>query len=168
MLEAASALRPLKPDVAPEVPWPVLAVLPLVGLVVWVATRRPTLSRPDLPASQDPRSAIGPLRGRLEEIRRDGWIEKGKQLRACDRMADVLRDLLRSSFGIQSRRLTTAELLAEVSLRGGDEGLLRPLGDVLEACDLVKFAGISLPVSELRGHLETALILVNRQEAMSL
>lgn len=115
-------------------------------------------------------SAVLPesLRARLDKVRQARWIEQGMHTQACDAMADVIRDLARARWAVSSRRLTTSELLDEIGLRGADEALIRPISDVLFACDLVKFAGAKPASEDLRLQFETAILLVDAYGAMPL
>lgn len=161
---AAEDLRPLKPAVGPNLWLPVL----MAGSLVIVAAGLLSRARGRLlpAAGTAPSEVSAPvdrlsLRSRLERVRAEAWIEKGAHLEACETIAEVMRDLARARWVVSSTRLTTAELLGELSARGAGRALTEPLGDVLEACDLVKFAGARMRPEDLRGHLDTAFVLVD-------
>lgn len=161
---AAEDLRPLKPAVGPNLWLPVVlaavAILVVVGLLSRARGRllKTPGAAPEEVAIALPRQS---LRSRLERVRDARWIEDGSHLKACDAIAEVMRDLARSRWVVSTPRLTTAELLGELSARGADRAVTAPLGDVLEACDLVKFAGARFRSEDLRGHLDTAFVLVD-------
>ena len=163
---AAEDLRPLKPAVGPNLWLPALlaaiAVLAAVGILSR-ARGRLLKSAGLAPASVEgsaPQARMT-LRARLEQVRDARWIEDGSHLRACDSIAEVMRDLARARWVVSTPRLTTAELLGELAARGADRAVTAPLADVLEACDLVKFAGARFRADDLRGHLDTAFVLVD-------
>lgn len=161
---AADDLRPLKPAVGPNLWLPLLVAVVLVLVAVGLLSRARgrLLPAPGSAPSDDvvavPRQS---LRSRLERVRDEGWIEQGAHLKACEAIAEVMRDLARTRWVVSTPRLTTAELLGELSERGADRAVTAPLGDVLEACDLVKFAGARFRPEDLRGHLDTAFVLVD-------
>ncbi len=161
---AAEDLRPLKPAVGPNLWLPALlatiAVLAAVGLLARARGRllKSTGFEPSDAPGALPRQT---LRARLERVRDSGWIEGGSHLKACDAIAEVMRDLARARWVLSTPRLTTSELLGELASHGADSAITAPLGDVLEACDLVKFAGARFRPADLRGHLDTAFVLVD-------
>lgn len=160
LLAAGAGLRPLKPDVVPRIPlaWALLAIALLVagGILASRARLRARQATPEPP----PARPAG-LKARLEAVRKAGWVVGDDQLKACEVVADVMRDLARGRFDVAAHPMTTAELLSELRAKGAPTALCAPLGDVLSACDLVKFAGARLDRAELLGHLETAVILVD-------
>lgn len=164
VLAAAEELRPLKPAVGPNLWLPALIGFLALAVLAGVLSRlmrRVEPESPGLPAEEEIPAPRASLRVRLERIRDSGWIEAGAHLKACDAIAEVMRDFARSRFVVSSPRLTTAELLGELSARGADRAITRPLEEVLEACDLVKFAHASVRPEDLRGHIDTAIVLVD-------
>ncbi|MBM3266796.1 MAG: hypothetical protein FJZ01_04025 [Candidatus Sericytochromatia bacterium] len=161
---AADDLRPLKPAVGPNLWLPALLALLVVALLVAVLARmarRPDRANAGASEMLAPPPPPASLRARLEQVRDSGWIESGAHVKACDVIAEVMRDLARARWIVSTPRLTTAELLGELAARGAENAITGPLGDVLEACDFVKFAGARVPDSDLRSHLETAFVLVD-------
>ena len=152
------ALKPLKPDVVPGIPWLAFAGFALLGLALATLLRRRKPARPSqsAPSIRTPQA----WRARLERARHEGWIDRGEQVKVCEALSDAVRHLALARFGVGSLRLTTAELLSELEAHGAPASFCDPAQDVLSACDLVKFAGVRLDVTELKGYLETALILV--------
>ncbi len=158
----SGALKPLKPDVVPRIPWLAITGLVLIGLALATVLGRRKRGRPSRPSSaiRTPQA----WRSRIERIRHEGWIDKGEQVKVCETLSDAVRHVALSRFNVGSLRLTTAELLLELEAHGAPASFCDPAQDVLSACDLVKFAGVRLDVTELKGYLETALILVENGE----
>jgi hypothetical protein len=164
LLAAAEGLRPLKPAVGPNLWLPALIGILALAVLAGVLSRlmrRVAPESPRLAVEAEMPAPPATLRLRLERIRDSGWIEAGAHLKVCDAIAEVMRDFARSRFVVSSPRLTTAELLGEISARGADRAITRPLEEVLEACDLVKFAHASVRAEDLRGHIDTAIVLVD-------
>ncbi len=161
---AADDLRPLKPAVGPNLWLPALLAalffIVLAGVVARLA-RQKAGETPDAGERLAPPPPPASLRARLEQVRDSGWIESGAHLKACDAIAEVMRDLARNRWVLSTPRMTTSELLDELAARGAEKAITGPLGDVLDACDLVKFAGAKVPPADLRGHLDTAFVLVD-------
>ncbi len=158
LVAGPGALKPLKADVVPRIPWLAIAGFVFLGLAVAIFfwRRKPERPSPSAPSIRTPQA----WRSRLERARNEGWIEHGEQVKVCETLSDAVRQVALWRFGVGSLRLTTAELLSELEAHGAPASFCDPAQDVLSACDLVKFAGVRLDVTELKGYLETALILM--------
>ncbi|MBI6546314.1 MAG: hypothetical protein HY692_05935 [Cyanobacteria bacterium NC_groundwater_1444_Ag_S-0.65um_54_12] len=153
-------LRPLKPALLSHSWWPWLigfALLVVVSLVL--ARRLKNFKSRALPVVSPPLASA--LRTRLERLRRAGWFENVEQVQFCDVISDILREFVQQKWAISSRRLTTTELLLEMAHGGAEASLCQTIGEILSACDLVKFAAANLTREEIECHLATTLALLD-------
>lgn len=137
---------PERPDVAAPLPlWPALAALGVVfltlALVLWVRRRR----RPAPPVPLPPHAWALRELDRLEAL---GLPAKGEFNRYHTLLADTVRRYLELRFGVPAPQRTTAEFLQAVRATSH----LTPeqqelLGELLQRCDLAKFAG-AMPSAE--------------------
>jgi hypothetical protein len=123
-----------------------------VGVVWW---RRRRKREPPLPPAEQ---ALADL-DRLEE----SLTADPLPARQIDALAETVRRYLEARFGVAARRRTTHELLA--ALQAGDRfpALLQPpLQELLEHCDLARFAGLGLTAEQGRALIGQARSLVRQ------
>jgi len=149
-------------DIAPPVdyslisPWLVFvivfAALSLLGLVVWLFTRR---RKPALPPKL-PREIA------LEELERiSGTIDRMSPYQFSIRVSDILRGYVTQQYEVPATRQTSIEFLtalAKASPFSADEQSL--LEDFLNRCDLIKFARYEATSSDSELLLEEAIRFV--------
>lgn len=156
-------LRPLKPFMAPDYTPMILVLVGLVaialGIAYWVAIRRRFGGRPRPPtalmAIAEPESLERRLKGALAAI------EVGNQELACDLLAQAARDVACLKWGVRARPLTTSEIVAELGAPRVDAESRLLFKEVLEACDLVRFAEVRMHETKLRGHLDSVRFLLD-------
>lgn len=121
--------------------WPiilaVLALLALIGAIIWWRRRRATAAEvvplePPVP----PRERV---LARLQEARDARLVEAGAMKEFYSRVSDALREYLAAIGPGWGEDLTTTELLARFRAQVGAEEA-RSLGEVLRPADQVKFA----------------------------
>jgi hypothetical protein len=125
-----------------------LAVAAVLAIVVAILAarwaRRPKRVAPAPPPKPPWEIALA----RLDDLRRSGALERGELREYVDTVSDVLRQFLGASYGFDGIESTTDEIrhtLGRVALRGTS---LPVVLELLEASDLVKFAGVVPPPSE--------------------
>lgn len=169
LVAASEDIRGLKPFLASEPNWPLIAFFALVGLAALgyamsLALRpkkKPSAPRPPAAAPADPPQTI---RGRLDALRSSGLVEAGSAIPFCDQLSEILRDFLRQRYGLSSRRLTTSEIMLELRRRG-PEALCRAVEEVLVSCDLVKFAKVQAEPMDLQQALTSAYLVLEYADA---
>jgi hypothetical protein len=127
-------LPPL-PPARPWWPWLLLAV-PVLAVVALMLPRR----------RRRPRQEPAPDSLALAQLKEldQAPVETAQQgVQFCSQLSDVLRAYLEKRFGVPATRRTTAEFSAALPQAGPQDGLPREmLGDILQCCDLAKFAGV--------------------------
>jgi hypothetical protein len=132
----------------------------LGALLTWLIVRRlrgRALQRPGPP----PRPAHEIALEKLDRLGAYGFLENADNRPFYFAVSEVIREYLGARFGFDSLELTTDELIAELRRAAGRELILGQIQGWLSSCDLVKFAKISPSVSEARGTLETAIMIVS-------
>lgn len=161
-------IRGLKPFVAgASNSWAIALLLvmaaALAGALFYLARREP-LEEPPIEA---PAELPLTLRGRLDALRQNRLNEMAEAIRFCDHLNEILRDFLLQRYGMSTKRLTSSELLNELSRRKVPDYVRTHMETVFSACDLVKFAKVRLDSSELHQHLTTAYLILELSESSS-
>ncbi len=156
---AIEELPPL-PPVSPPPRWPwLLAVLPLAGVVFFVARRWRRRSLPSPPPSEVALKELDELSHLTAAT-----AEEAKGL--YTRLSDVLRRYLELRLGLPATQRTTAEFFASLTKASPfGQQARQMLSDVLRRCDLAKFAGIVPAGEETRQAVEAARDFVKQTEA---
>lgn len=137
--------------------WSLVAlVVGAVGVAVVLYLRsRPKPAPPPPPPEPAWRIALAKIAAARAELER-GELETKVYY---DKVSDALREHLGATFGFDGLEMTTDEILARVSRVPSFSLPRADLGALLEACDLVKFAG-------LRPDREESLLLAQRAEKL--
>lgn len=167
LVTASDDIRGLKPFLAVEPNWPLIAFFALLGLASLVLAfsmlgRRPAKRAPKRPPAS-PTGSMPSTKERLDALRKSGLVEQGAAAPFCDQLSEIMRDFLRQRFGLSSRRLTTSEILQSLRQRA-PESVCRSVEDALVSCDLVKFAKVNLDTMGLQQALTTAYLAVEAAE----
>jgi hypothetical protein len=150
---APGPMEPPEP-LPPRSRWPLLAAVAaatVAGAALWTAVRRRraiVASGPPTPSARERALArLHALRERDPSSRDDieAWYVED---------ADAIRDFVSDVAGVRAREMTTEEIVAPASRALAPSQRAR-LGDVLGACDLVKFARV-LPAAAERAALLAA------------
>ncbi len=169
LVAAAEDIRDLKPFLASDPNWPLIAFFALLGLMALgyalslVLKPRKGRVAPKAPPSA-PVEPPQTIRGRLDALRASGLIESGSAIPFSDQLSEILRDFLRQRYGMSSRRLTTSEIMQSLRQRGS-ETLCRAVEDVLVSCDLVKFAKVDVDTMGLQQMLTSAYLVLEYADA---
>ena len=166
----ANEPEPALKDAAPPVSvveenlWPAylaggLVAAGLGALLAIAIVRRLRARRGDRPGPP-PRPAHEVALERLDRLGAYGFLEDADNRPFYFAVSEVIREYLGARFGFDSLELTTDELVAEIRRHAGRELVLGEVEGWLSACDLVKFAKISPSVTEARGALENAILIV--------
>lgn len=156
-------IRGLKPylGTTPS-PWAlalVLAVALVVGFALFYLSRRPAEAASDTTGASPSKAPKTP-RGRLDALKASQLADRGEAARFCDQLSEILRDFVLHRYGLSTRRLTSSELLAELSEQRVPMAVLDHLDTIFAACDLVKFAKVRLAPTELLQHLTSAYLVL--------
>lgn len=120
------------------------AALVLALIVAYLATRwarRPRKIAPPPP----PKPAWDVALTRLAEIRASGLIERGELREYVDAVSDVLRTYLGARYGFDGIESTTEEIRRALLPISMGQVSIHTVVALLEASDLVKFAGVTPP-----------------------
>lgn len=128
-----------------------------IGWILWRKRKRVLEGPPPPPPVPPPEAALKKLR----ELEASGWLEAGKTKEFYVALSDITRAYLEGSFQTPALERTTYELLRELrkksSLKSSQEAVLKEL---LEDCDLVKFAKFRPAPAEGRKRLAAAMKFV--------
>ena len=162
---ASEDIRDLKPFLASDPNWLLIAILIGIGLAALGYALSLALRPRKSPAPGKSPPVAGPgetphtIRGRLDALRASGLIESGAAIPFCDQLSEILRDFLRQRYGLSSRRLTTSELMHSLRQRASDS-VCRAVEDVLVSCDLVKFAKVEVDAMGLQQTLTSTYLVL--------
>jgi len=119
--------------------WWIVLALAICGAGIWLWTkRRRTLQGPPPPP---PVPADEAALQRLAGLRAGDWMATGRLKEFYSALSDILRAYLEGGFKTPALERTTGELMRDLRHRSlFDAGRLAELRDLLESCDLVKFA----------------------------
>ncbi len=165
----AQNMRDLAPLVEfPVARWPWLAgaalLALLLGLVAYLWLRR---RRPVAPPLPPPAPLPDPYRVALEQLAALEPLAAQTPIKPFYvALADVLRGYLEDRLELPARHLTTRELATHLAQHPSQHvaGLTTPIRQVLEAADLVKFAGRTYPPEYNRQMLTITRTLIERLE----
>jgi hypothetical protein len=137
-------------------PWEIARIMALILLALvtawWFWKRRrgsPAAGPPGPPPRPSHEVALEAL-DRLEEA----MAEPAKIF--YSRLADILRLYIENRFQAPALDRTTSELFLEMRRRNVESGLCLEAREILETCDLAKFAKWEAPVDERRRHRDQA------------
>ena len=136
--------------VATLLPW-AAALLALAAAAVWLYRRWRRRSRPETGApARPPRPAHEVALEALAALEAEGLIERGEIKTWHIRLSDILRVYLEGRFGLDAMEMTTGEVLDGLRGTDADGGAAGDLRQVLDRCDLVKFAKLRPAAAECR------------------
>ena len=149
-------IRGLKPlvDLTPEAFGIFLLLLALAFVASWFLAGRNTLEAN--PSHRHPKKNLS-IRQRLDLLRAK---EKLAPEAFCAGLSEIMRDFLKSRYGLLCRRLTTTEILQEIEKKGIPEQISALLSEILQTCDLVKFASLSPDALELQQQITSAYLIL--------
>ena len=164
-------LRGMKTLVPPPwwalVPWAWIIGALVLALLTWWLVRRWLRSRRRKPATAVPAEALEPpgveARRRLAALLAQRLPEHGRMLEHGTELADILRRFVERQFESPRPGYTTSELVRHLSARGDvrpdDVALLK---EILEACDLTKFARRPYDLARAQSAEKAAAALIDR------
>ena len=166
----AEGLRPIKPPVPLRQPWMgwrwLVAGLFTLGSIAALAYLLRSAKKPQVPDEIKIQAVTGPphlvaLR-QLDEAR--AFLDH--PYRFCIILSDALREYLEREFGIPARAASTEELIAEFAQRNPLlDSYQKQVIEILQACDLVKFARAEMPKDRLQQLHRQAVDLVRETHA---
>lgn len=121
-------------------PW-LVAMLLLAGIVLWL-WRRARGRTPDsiLAPAEPPRPAHEIAYEALRTLEAERLPDKGEIKTFHIRASDIVRAYVEGRFGVDALEMTTREVLDGLRSHDVDEAVLGDFRQLLERCDLVKFA----------------------------
>ena len=140
------ALRDIKAPL--NIPFGILTLLPwLLGLLAlaaagyWLYRRYRRHARPEvITPIAPPRHAQEVALKSLAALEASGLLELGEIKTYHIRVSDIVRVYAEDRFGIDAMEMTTGEVLARLRAHGGSSAVAADFRQVLDRCDLVKFA----------------------------
>ena len=140
------ALRDIKAPL--EIPFGIFTLLPwLLGLLAlaaagyWLYRRYRRRARPEVIAPVAPlRPADEVALESLAALEASGLLELGEIKTYHIRVSDIVRVYAEDRFGIDAMEMTTGEVLCCLRERGASSAVVADFRQVLDRCDLVKFA----------------------------
>ncbi|MBI4249571.1 MAG: hypothetical protein HY611_08715 [Elusimicrobia bacterium] len=121
--------------------WTGLVLLAALAVWAWRRLRKKSSSRCSA-LSLDLRPADEIALEKLSELLASGLWEKGQLKPFFNQLADILREYLERRFGIPALRLTTADLLRHLRQAEIDPAACAAIKQIVQECDLVKFAKV--------------------------
>lgn len=135
-----------------------LALIALLGLVVWFVIRRLRKRAPEAEVEVvSSLSAHAMAYRRLHQLLVSDWIEKGQVERYFTILSEIIREYIEHRFGARAREMTTQEFLSQ-SLRrlGLASEQQETLRRFMELSDLVKYAKHVPAYEEIREAYDVA------------
>ena len=139
-------IRDIKGPIA--IPFSVVTLLPwlaglamLGGAAYWLYRRYRHRKRPRVPVPVvPPRPAHEIAYEALDALETSGLLELGEVKTYHIRVSDIMRVYVEGRFGVEAMEMTTGEVLNGLRLRGATSGVVADFRQLLDRCDLVKFA----------------------------
>jgi hypothetical protein len=144
--DEGGALRDIKAPL--DIPFGVVTLLPwLIGLLVLVAAgywlyrryRRRAQPQVETPAAP-PRPAHEVAYESLAALEASALLELGEIKTYHIRVSDIVRVYAENRFGIDAMEMTTSDVLSRLREHGVSSAIVADFRQVLDRCDLVKFA----------------------------
>jgi hypothetical protein len=163
--------KPLEPaDLKPPVSVPpdftvlrravgILAVLFALAGLAWWLHRRYASRFAAVPAPTDPFHRVAPYVWVYEELKRlldRRLAEEGKIDLFFAELARIMKQYLGGRYRVELMELTTDEVAPRLKQAGATEDVLRSVRNLLERCDLVKFARREPDAAACRAEVEAA------------
>ena len=150
-------IRDIKGPLA--IPFSVVTLLPwLAGLAIlgvaasWLYRRYRRRQQPDVPAPVVPtRPAREIALESLDALEASGLLELGEVKTYHIRVSDIMRVYTADRFGVEAMEMTTGEVLEGLRRTGALSGVVADFRQLLDRCDLVKFAKFRPDVPACRG-----------------
>ena len=145
-LDEGADIRDIKGPLA--IPFSMVTLLPwLVGLAIlgaaayWLYRRYRRRTRPDRPVPVvPPRPAHEIAYESLDALEAYGLLQLGEVKMYHIRVSDILRVYTEDRFGVDAREMTTGEVLVGLDRARVARGVVGDFRQLLDRCDLVKFA----------------------------
>lgn len=137
----------------------------LLALVVWLLSRALRRRRVAAGAAEvvvDTRPPEEIALAKLRALRESGLADRSDRRPFYFALTEIEREFLGRRFGFDALEMTTSELMDALALHAAPEPLQRDIRRWLEACDLVKYAGVPATRDEAERALDAAVALVEQ------
>jgi hypothetical protein len=170
----AGDIRDIKPPV--KIPWTLSELLPWIvggGLLLAVGTgfllyylRRKRGGGPFAGKREPDRPPHEIAREALDLLRNGDLLKKGKVKLYYIRLSEIVRRYFQGRYFIPALEMTTTELMTGLPFTEMDNESFGQTGDLLQTCDLIKFAKM-IPPEETHGSLlESAYTIIDRTQVI--
>lgn len=141
-------------------PW-VLGALVLIGVAYWLYRRyqrsgKPVVRVPPRPARPPHEIALEALAA----LENSGLLDRGEYKQFYIGASDIIRVYIEGRFALDAMEMVTDEVVAGLAMRDLDGNVIAMMRDLLESCDLVKFAKHTPSPEASRAILESARQIV--------
>ena len=152
--DESGELRDIKGPLA--IPFEVLRLLPWLimaavaaFLVIWFYRRRRQRTPSEVPVGVIPqRPAHLVASESLDALEASGLLEAGNIKTYHIRLSDIMRVYVNGRFGLDAMEMTTGEVVTGLRHQGIESSIVTQFRQVLDRCDLVKFAKFQPDLSE--------------------
>lgn len=131
-------------------PW-LAALLAAAAVATWIYRRYGRRTRPEaLVPALPPRPAHEVALEALAALEAAGLLERGEIKTYHIRLSDILRVYVEGRFGVDAMEMTTGEVIEGLDRTDAGTGVVADVRQLLDRCDLVKFAKLRPAVPRCR------------------
>lgn len=142
-------------------PWILgILILALAALVAWLISKRSksSLAKKSLEPPRPPEEIAREALAKLQEKR---LVEESRFKEFYVEFSDILRNYIEKRFAVPCLDRTTSEIILEIKPLRISLNDFQSIRELLQDCDLVKFAKFQPPLEEVNQHLEKALSFID-------
>ena len=129
-------------------PWLIMAAV-AAFLVIWFYRRRRQRTPSEVPVGVIPQPPAHLVAWEsLDALEASGLLEAGNIKKYHIRLSDIMRVYVNGRFGLDTMEMTTGEVVTGLRHQGIESSIVTQFRQVLDRCDLVKFAKFQPDLSE--------------------
>ena len=142
-------------------PW-LAALLAVAAAAAWIYRRHRRRTRPEaMVPALPPRPAHDVALEALAALEAAGLLERGEIKTYHIRLSDIVRVYIEGRFGVDAMEMTTGEVLDGLRRTDADVAVVADVRQLLDRCDLVKFAKLRPAIPDCRELLPLARRVVD-------